>query len=169
MFVVCLFSWCYNPLWLYFQSPVVGFSFFVFEVSWSHTMTRHSWTPLDEWSVRCRDLYLTTHDTYNRQTSVLPVGFEPTISAGEWPMTYALDRHIVLIHWINTIILEQLSTFHVFKKEHIMVTKILSRVRCKLTSPKYEEAEFKSAWRRYLRTPILYIKNQRDATWQDVY
>jgi hypothetical protein len=40
-------------------------------------------TPLDEWSVRRRDLYLTTHDTHNRQISMPPVGFEPTISAGE--------------------------------------------------------------------------------------
>jgi hypothetical protein len=31
--VVCLFSWRYNPLWLYFHSPVVGFSLLVFEVS----------------------------------------------------------------------------------------------------------------------------------------
>jgi len=37
-------------------------------------------TPLDAWSARRRDLYLTTH---NRQTSMLPVGFKPTISAGE--------------------------------------------------------------------------------------
>jgi hypothetical protein len=40
-------------------------------------------TPLDEWSARRRDLYLTTHNTHNRQTSMSPVGFEPTISAGE--------------------------------------------------------------------------------------
>ena len=40
-------------------------------------------TPLDEWSARRRDLYLTTHDTHNRQISVPPVGFEPKISAGE--------------------------------------------------------------------------------------
>ena len=46
-------------------------------------------TPLDEWSARRRDLYLTTH---NRQTSMPPVVFEPTISAGERPQTYALDR-----------------------------------------------------------------------------
>ena len=46
-------------------------------------------TPLDEWSARRRDLYLTTHNTHNRQTSMLPVGFEPTISAGEQPQTYA--------------------------------------------------------------------------------
>ena len=49
-------------------------------------------TPLKEWSARRRDLYLTTHDTHSRQTSVSPVGFEPTISAGERPKTYALDR-----------------------------------------------------------------------------
>jgi hypothetical protein len=34
-------------------------------------------TPLDEWSARHRDLYLTTHNTHNRQTSMPPVGFEP--------------------------------------------------------------------------------------------
>ena len=49
-------------------------------------------TPLDEWSARRRDLYLTTHNTQNRQTSMPPPGFEPTISAGERPQTYALDR-----------------------------------------------------------------------------
>ena len=48
-------------------------------------------TPLDEWSARRRDLYLTTHNTHNRQTSMPPVGFEPTISAGERPQNYALD------------------------------------------------------------------------------
>jgi len=40
-------------------------------------------TPLDECSARRRDLYLKTHDTHNRQISMPPVGFEPTISAGE--------------------------------------------------------------------------------------
>ena len=49
-------------------------------------------TPLDEWWVRRRDLYLTTHNTHNRQTSMPRVGFEPTISAGERPKIYALDR-----------------------------------------------------------------------------
>ena len=49
-------------------------------------------TPLVEWSARRRDFYLTTHNTHNRQTSMPPVGFEPTISAGERPQTYALDR-----------------------------------------------------------------------------
>ena len=38
-------------------------------------------TPLDVWSARRRDLYLTTNDTHNRQISMPPVGFEPKISA----------------------------------------------------------------------------------------
>jgi len=54
----------------------------ILDVSRSHTMTQHSRTPLDEWSARRRDLYLTTHDTHNRQISMPPVGFKPTISAG---------------------------------------------------------------------------------------
>ena len=49
-------------------------------------------TPLDGWSARRRDLYLTTHNNHNRHTSMPPVGFEPTISASERPQTYALDR-----------------------------------------------------------------------------
>ena len=49
-------------------------------------------TTLDEWSAHSRDLYLTTHNTHDRQTSMPPVGFEPTISAVERPQTYALDR-----------------------------------------------------------------------------
>jgi hypothetical protein len=49
-------------------------------------------TPLDEWSARRRDLYLTTHITHNRQTSLSPVGFEPGVPASERPQTDALDR-----------------------------------------------------------------------------
>jgi hypothetical protein len=49
-------------------------------------------TPLDERSARRRDLYLTTHNTHNRQISMPPVEFKPTISAGERPHTYAFDR-----------------------------------------------------------------------------
>ena len=49
-------------------------------------------TPPDEWLARRRDLYLTTHNTHNRQTSMPLVGFEPTISAGERLQIYALDR-----------------------------------------------------------------------------
>ena len=60
-------------------------------------------TPLDEWSARRRDLYLTTHNTHNRQISMPPVGFEPTISAGKRPQTYDLDRAATgtgIYHWL---------------------------------------------------------------------
>jgi len=46
--------------------------------------------PLDELSARRRDLCLTTHNTHNRQTSMSPTGFEPTISAGERPLGSAV-------------------------------------------------------------------------------
>ena len=48
--------------------------------------------PLYEWSVRRRHLYLTTHNTHNRQTSMSMAGFEPAIPAREWPQIYALHR-----------------------------------------------------------------------------
>ena len=51
-------------------------------------------TPLDEWEARCTDLYLTTHNTHKRETSMPPAGFEPTISAGERPKNHALDRAV---------------------------------------------------------------------------
>jgi hypothetical protein len=46
-------------------------------------------SPLNEWSARRRYLYLTTHNTHKRQKFMPQVGFEPTISAGERPQTYA--------------------------------------------------------------------------------
>jgi hypothetical protein len=49
-------------------------------------------TPLDEGSGRRKDLYLTTQTMYKRQTSMSPVGFEPTIPASARTQTYALDR-----------------------------------------------------------------------------
>ena len=66
----------------------------LFTRSLDHTQRRTTFgrTPLDEWSARRRDLYLTTHNNHNKQTSMPPVGFEPTISAGERLQTHALDR-----------------------------------------------------------------------------
>ena len=46
-------------------------------------------TPLDERSAR-----LTTHNTHNRQTSMPPAEFEPTISAGKRPQTHTLERAV---------------------------------------------------------------------------
>ena len=75
------------------RQPPVGQGLLIREVSISDTpRATVGWTPLDEWPARRRDLYLTTHNTHNIQTSVPPVGFEPTISAGERSQTYVLDR-----------------------------------------------------------------------------
>ena len=59
----------------------------------SHTTTHHSRYDFSGRVISCRrDPYLSTHNTHKRQTSMLPVGFKPTISADERPQTYALDR-----------------------------------------------------------------------------
>jgi len=55
---------------------------FVYHTQRRNTVGR---TPLDEWSSRGRELYLTTRKTHNRQTSMPLVGFELTISASERP------------------------------------------------------------------------------------
>jgi len=61
-----------------------------FMITLSHTTLGR--TPLDEWSAPRRDLYLTIHNTRNRQTSILPAGFEPIVPASERPQTHALQR-----------------------------------------------------------------------------
>jgi len=38
-------------------------------------------TPLDEGSARRKDLYLTTHNIYKKQTAMSPAEFEPEIPA----------------------------------------------------------------------------------------
>ena len=72
--------------------PIMGHGLFILEFldnkqRWS-TVGR---TPLDEWSARRTDLYLTRNNTHNRQTSMAPAGFEPAISAGERQQANALD------------------------------------------------------------------------------
>jgi hypothetical protein len=58
-------------------------------------------TPLDEGSASSRDLYLTTHTTHKRQTSMPPAAFEPTIPTSEQPQTHALDRAATGIGHVN--------------------------------------------------------------------
>ena len=81
----------YILLWRCDPTRVMASSFLRFL---DHTQRRNTVgrTPLDEWSARRRVPYMTTHHTHNRQTSMPPVGFEPTISEGERPQTYVLDR-----------------------------------------------------------------------------
>ena len=72
----------YFFLWRCDKTRTMASSFFRFL---DHTQRRITVgrIPLDEWSARRRDL--TTNNTHNKQTSMPPLGFEPTISAGKRP------------------------------------------------------------------------------------
>jgi hypothetical protein len=52
-----------------------------YSCTWSHFNDTHThtlgWTPLDEWSARCKDLYLIPQNTHKKHTFMPPVGFEP--------------------------------------------------------------------------------------------
>jgi hypothetical protein len=85
-FLLLLLLWLDSPICAWASSFRRGFMV---------TQIRHTTvgrTPLDEWSARRRDLYLTTHNTHKRQTSMPPAGLEPTIPASERPQTLGVDR-----------------------------------------------------------------------------
>ena len=87
---VCLFVVCFldvTTLLVVFSTAPYRALTYSFSRFLDHTQRFATFgrTPLDECSIRRRDLYLTTHNTHNRHTSMPPVGFEPTISAGERP------------------------------------------------------------------------------------
>jgi len=89
-----LVKWNNFFLWRCDPTPVMASSFLRFL---DHTQRRTTVgrTPLDEWSVHRRDI--------SQQTDIhAPVGFEPTISAGERPQTYALDRAATGNQWNKT-------------------------------------------------------------------
>jgi len=48
--------------------------------------------PPDEWSARCRNLYLTRHNIQKRRVSLTPAGFELKIPPSERTQTPTLDR-----------------------------------------------------------------------------
>jgi len=99
-------STSYNYFFFYHGAmALVGQGLLIVEDSWSHSNTTVGRHPLDEWSAQCRDLYQTTYNTHKRQTSLSPVGFEPTIPASEWPQTHALDRTPTGINSYNDSIL----------------------------------------------------------------
>jgi hypothetical protein len=84
------------------QQPIVCYGLLIFEALWSHTHTQTQThillcrTPLEEWSARRRNLYLTNDNTHKIQTSKASVGFEPTIATSKRPQTYALEQGATL-------------------------------------------------------------------------
>jgi len=65
-----------------------------FEIELRYTTSGR--TPLDIRPAGRIDLYLTTHNTHKRQTSMPPAGVEPAISACE---RQQIPRHIPCGHW----------------------------------------------------------------------
>ena len=128
-----LFAWCiYGTFFFMAQQPLMGQGLVVLEASRSHSDTP---PPLDEWSARRRDLYLTTHNTHKRQASMLSAGFEPANPASERPQTHALDRAVTEFgptelnngYWLHFIwgeywnlLLEFSSGPHLPKTTHIL-------------------------------------------------
>jgi len=80
------------------QQPLVGQDLLHnrgFMITLRHTTLGR--TPLDEWSARRRDLYLTIHDTHKRQTLMPAVGFKTAIPASKQLHNHALDCAATLI------------------------------------------------------------------------
>jgi len=133
---VCWINWGKNLgnrgffcLWRCDPTRVVASSFLRF-LDHTQPCTAVGRTPLDEWSARRRDLYLTTHNTHNRQTSMPPVGFEPTISSGERPQTYALDRATIgtgCTRGISNLIREKLVNWKLLRKSWKKLESCLNR------------------------------------------
>jgi hypothetical protein len=71
-------------------------------------------TPLDGWSARRRDLYLTMYSTHKTQTSLPPAEVKPVIPGSKWPQTHALDRAATGIGTHLTWCLPSLSIYPVW-------------------------------------------------------
>ena len=74
------------------QQPPVGQGLLIHEDSRSHTTTHHSQQNSSGRVISPSQRPLPDNTQHSRQTSMPPVGFEPTISTGDLPQTYALDR-----------------------------------------------------------------------------
>jgi hypothetical protein len=96
LFGVMVYFWdTFNDIYFFpiTRQPLGGLGRLIFRgftITLRHTTLGR--TPLDEWPARSTDLYLTTHNIHNRQTSMPPVGFEPIIPVSERPQTHVLDR-----------------------------------------------------------------------------
>ena len=96
------------------QQPNLGMGHLIVEVSRSHTymVVGRLWTSDHQFSAEAATY--TTHNKHKRWTSMLSVGFKPTIPAIELPQTYALDRTAtgISLLWIGVVVpLQQNGAF----------------------------------------------------------
>jgi len=104
-----LFFWHYHPLWVCILQPSSGARVSSLTRFHDHTQRRATVgrIPLDEWSVRRRDRYLTTHNTHNRQTSMPAVGTKLQliniyiISERFWKFPLLLPANSVVVSYVN--------------------------------------------------------------------
>ena len=82
--------WRDSPQW----ARASSFTRFLDHTQWGITVGR---TPLDKWSARRRALYLTTHNTHKRKTSMPLVGFF-------WKRLFTLQQCIVIGNAINLLV-----------------------------------------------------------------
>ena len=81
-----LMSYIYIYIYIYiYGAPIL-------DVSRSHTTTQHSRQDSPGRVMSSSQRPLPDNTQHSQQTSMPAVGFEPTISAGKRPQTYALDR-----------------------------------------------------------------------------
>jgi len=66
-----------------------------FEVTLRHTTVGR--TPLDEWLARRTNIYLTTHNTHKRQTSMPSAGFETAIPESNQPRGHWDRQSLILV------------------------------------------------------------------------
>jgi len=71
--------------------------YWAFTITFTHTALNR--TPLEEWSARRRDLYLTTYTIYTKRTSMPLARFEHTVPVSEQPADRRLrprgHRHLL--------------------------------------------------------------------------
>jgi hypothetical protein len=127
--------------------------------AWRSRSDRHTTfgtTPLDEWSARCKDLYLTTHNTHKRQKLLPPkprgAGFEPAIPTSEKLQTHALDC-------AATGIVEGTPNTH--KYTSFCISKFAS---CRMDQQSYISVEFSQVYVSYPLPSGVEVERQWNCT-----
>ena len=82
----------FSPSSLWRCGPMRGHGLLNLEDSRSYKKTHHSRQDSSGQVISSSQRPLPHNTQHSQQTSMPPVGFEPTISAGERPQTHALDR-----------------------------------------------------------------------------
>ena len=117
----------YNTNYFFLRGATVVPHFQGFTITLRHTTVGRA--PLDEWSARRRGIYLWTHNTHKRQTSMPPEGLEPEVfqhatsrwgtplaarplvSATRWPSRVTLQKHRLtcLFRFLDSLLGKKLS------------------------------------------------------------